>query len=106
VDGYLLEGLDGAVGSWLAGLLTNERASSLVRPVRPLLSVDVLLRRFAMSGRPRKAQRQRSGGRNNWEKGYVSAMGVMGDRWAAVTNLNFWRVLLRINGAMFAGASG
>jgi hypothetical protein len=54
--------------SWMellvAGGHTNERAQSLVRPVRSLLSVAVLLRRFIMSGRPRKAQRRRSGDRN------------------------------------------
>jgi hypothetical protein len=54
--------------------------------VRSLLSVAVLLRRFVMSGRPRKVQRRRSGDRNNWKRRYVSTMSAMGGIWAAVGN--------------------
>jgi hypothetical protein len=104
-----LAGLIGC-GRWLVGAHTNECASPLVRSVRSLLGVaPVLLRRSVMSGRPRaKAQRRRSRDRNNWKRRYVSTMSVMGGRWAAVGNnrlTNFWRVVLHISDAMYAGAS-
>ena len=87
----LVGGVDGRLPKelWMKLLVaggltyTNERASSLVRPVRSLLGVAVLLRKFVMSGRPRKAQRRRSGDRNNWKRRYVSAMSLMGSRWEA-----------------------
>jgi hypothetical protein len=87
------------------GSHTNERASPLVciRPVRSLLSAAVaLLRRFVISGRPRKAHRRRSGDRNNWKMRCVSTMSVMDGRWEAVGNnrlANFWRVVLHISDA-------
>jgi hypothetical protein len=78
---------------------------SLIRPVRPLLSVAVLLRRFVRSRWPRNAQRRRQEQLEQEVREFH--MGVMGGgRWAAVGNnrlTNFWRVVLHISDAIFAG---
>jgi hypothetical protein len=101
--------------SWMellvAGGLTFKRARIVTGKISAitLLSAAVLLRRFVMSGRPRKVQRRRSGDRNSWKRRCVSTMSEMGDRWAVVGNnrlTSSWRVVLRIYDAMCAGASG
>jgi hypothetical protein len=103
--------------SWMellvAGGLTYNRARIVTGKISAVITEcrcaqAVLLRRFVMSGRPRKAQMRRGGDRNNWKMRYMSTMSVMGGRWAAVGNnrlTNFWRVVLRINDAICAGAS-
>jgi hypothetical protein len=55
-----------------------------------------------------EVERWRSGDRNNLNRRYVSTMSAIGDRWAAEGNnrlANFWRVVLHISDAMYAGAS-
>jgi hypothetical protein len=101
--------------SWMklfvAGGLTYKRARIVTGKTSAVITVGVavLLRRFVMSGRPRKVQRWRSGDRNNWNRRYVSTMIVMDGRWAAVGNsrlTNLLRVVLHISDATCAGASG
>jgi hypothetical protein len=102
--------------SWMkllvAGGLAFKRARIVAGKISAIITecrCAVASRRFVMSGRPRKAQRRQNGDKNNWKRMCVSTMSVMGDRWAAGGSnrlTNSWRVVLHINDAMCAGASG
>jgi hypothetical protein len=80
--------------SWMKLLvadgLTYKRARIVTGGISAVITEFrcAVARRFAMSGRPRKAQRRRSGVRNNQleVREYHERMSVMGDRCHGVSN--------------------